>query len=106
MIQRTILLQLRPEHHDGLTELGQRILALLRSRPMVADARVATTSPALAGEGGEWDLVVTVLFPDAASLTAYREDTVHADFVREQLAPLLAARSSFDLVVLGEPEQS
>ncbi|MFH1468187.1 MAG: hypothetical protein ABIO70_27620 [Pseudomonadota bacterium] len=87
MIRRVILLRLEPAHRPGAAALGARILALLRSRPMVAGASVAHADAALRGEG-EWDLCVIIDLVDEAALAAYRADEVHAAFVRQVLAPL------------------
>lgn len=106
MIQRNILLRLRPEHQALRAELGQLVLDLLHSRPMVASVSVASWNPALEPEHPGWDLVVTVVFDDAAALTAYESDEVHAAFVRDRLAPLIAGRSSFSLELLTLEDQS
>jgi hypothetical protein len=98
VIRRVVLLRLHAVHRASAAELGARILALLRSRPMVAGAAVAHRDPALPAEG-DWDLLVTVDLADEAALAAYQTDEVHAAFVREVLAPRVAARESASLRV-------
>jgi hypothetical protein len=101
MIRRFVMLRLKPEYLPELEVLGQRVLSLLRSRPMVADAEVAVHRLDLEPEHPGWDLVVTVRFADAAALEAYGRDEVHAAFVKDELAPRVAARSAFSLGALS-----
>jgi hypothetical protein len=101
VIQRTILLRLRPDHRAGAADLGARTLALLLSRPMVVGAEVAAADPLL-GEG-TWDLAVTVRLRDLVALRAYEADPVHAAFVRDVLTPCVAERTVAVLAILPAP---
>ncbi len=104
MIERRILLALRPEHQAEAEALGRRCLALLRAMPMVRDAHVAWGDPAL--ERGPWDLAVTVVLADSAALAAYQADPVHAAFVREVLVPRVAAREASCMRRLSHSDQT
>ncbi len=106
MIRRVILLQLQPEHQATRAQLGQRIQALLISRPMVAGAEVSVWQPSLEPDHPGWDLVVNVDFADSEALEAYGADQVHADFVRQVLAPFVRARQAFVLQRLAASVQS
>ena len=104
MIRRTILLELHPARRAQRDALGAEILALLRSRPMVAAAEVACREPSPVPGSSGWDLAVFVDLEDAAALEAYGADRPHAAFVRTRLAPLVAARQAVELVLLDTPD--
>jgi hypothetical protein len=106
MIRRVILLRLTAEHRPERSELGQRVLELLRSRPMVAGAEVGVWQPELEAEHPGWDLAVCVDFRDEHALAAYGEDAVHAAFVREELAPRVSARQVFVMQRVAASGQS
>lgn len=103
MIQRNILLALRPEHRERRSDLAAEIQRLLRSRPMVAAAWAASWDASVEAERPGWDLVVTVHFQDQRALDAYGADPPHAAFVRDQLVPVVAARQAFNLVLGDTP---
>lgn len=106
MIRRFVLLRLAPEHLAERDDLGRRVLVLLRSLPMVAEAHVAAHIPALQPEHPGWDLVVTVDFASPEHARAYGQDPVHAAFVRDELAPRVAARASFSMEALSAAVKS
>jgi hypothetical protein len=88
MIQRVVLVRLRPEHRNDADR-----------RQIAADARevlgtialleeVAVAPAADARTGGQWDLVVLARLADLATAERYRTDPTHRAFADRYLQPL------------------
>jgi len=93
VIERVVLLRCVDRSPSAVTEVGGRILGLLRALPEVAGAVI--DHPADAATTASWDLRVTVRLADEEALAAYAADPVHAAFVASFLAPRTAAREAW-----------
>lgn len=88
MIQRVVLIRLRPDHR---TDADRRQIAtdareVLGTIPLLEDLTVA---PAAADRTrGQWDLVVLARLVDLEAAEAYRVDPTHRAFADRYLKPL------------------
>jgi len=88
MIQRVVLIRLRPQHRTSADrrQIAEHARDVLGSIPLLSELTVA---PAADGRtGGQWDLVVLAQLADLDAAEAYRVDRTHRAFADLYLRPL------------------
>lgn len=99
MIERVVLVKLKPEHADEARRraISERALAELAGLPGVAG--VTAGGPADPASAASWDVIIAVRCRSAADLEAYRAHPVHRRFADDFLAPLCDVRKAWNFEV-------
>jgi len=88
MIQRVVLIRLRPEHRTAADrrQIAAHAREVLGAIPLLSQLTVAPAADARTG--GQWDLVVLAHLADLEAAEAYRVDRTHRAFADVYLKPL------------------
>jgi hypothetical protein len=88
MIQRVVLIRLRPEHRTDADrrQIAAHAAEVLGPIPLLCELSVAAAADARTG--GQWDLVVLARLADLDAAEAYRVDRTHRAFADLYLKPL------------------
>ncbi|HUP24270.1 MAG TPA: Dabb family protein [Thermoanaerobaculia bacterium] len=88
MIQRVVLIRLRPEHRNGADrrQIAEHAREVLGAVPLLSELVVAPAADARTG--GRWDLVILARLADLDAAEAYRVDRTHRAFADLYLGPL------------------
>jgi len=99
MVERVVLLKLRPEHAtaEGRAAIAERALAVLSAVPGVLS--VTAGGPADEPSAKSWDLLIATRFASPADADAYRTQPDHRRFVDEFVAPRCEVRKAWTFAV-------
>jgi hypothetical protein len=99
MIERVVLLKLKPEHAtpEARAVVARRALEALRPIPGV----LAVSAGAPADEAAEksWDVIITTRFATLADADAYRDHPDHRRFVDEFVEPRCQVRKLWNFAI-------
>jgi hypothetical protein len=88
MIQRVVLVQMKPEHRSDakLREVARKALEVLPHAARARDVKVHIASDERTRD--EWDLCILVRFESMGDAPVYRVDPIHRSFADRYLKPL------------------
>jgi len=99
MIERVVLVKLRPEHATAEERDAVARRALETLRPIPGVLAVMAGQPADAASEKSWDVLIAIRFASLADAEAYGAHPDHRRFVDEFVAPRCDVRKVWNFVV-------
>jgi stress responsive alpha/beta barrel protein len=92
MIERVVLLKLKPEHATPTARAAIARRALEALRPIPGVVAVSAGAPADEAAEKSWDVIITTRFATLAAADAYRDHPAHRRFVDDEVEPRCQVR--------------